>query len=175
MVIQREKQKTGSHKRRKPYGRQLLMKCFLTALCGILIWNFLCEIHRMSGNNMYPSLRDGDLCFLVKQGPIITGDIVYYETPSGCRFGRVCAVGGQEVRVEAEGGYLVNGYAPVEKITYPTYPAENGISYPCNIPDDGYFLFNDFREDTTDSRELGAVNREQIHGKVLFLMRRRDF
>ena len=40
---------------------------------------------------------------------------------------------------------------------------------------DEYFVLNDFRQLTTDSREQGAIKKSQIKGKLLFIMRRRNF
>jgi len=43
------------------------------------------------------------------------------------------------------------------------------------LKEDEYFILNDFRQITTDSRELGGIKKSQIKGKLLFLMRRRNF
>lgn len=170
------KKETKKKKKKMSLGMALSLKIWVTMCILGAIWMFLCECHRISGNAMYPSLRDGDLCFVYKIEPFVTGDVVYYEDSDGNkRFGRVVAVGGQSVEVREDGGYTVNGYEPAEKVTYPTYRDGEGIDYPCELDSEKYFILNDFREDTTDSRKYGAIPREHIVGKVLFQVRRRDF
>ena len=37
------------------------------------------------------------------------------------------------------------------------------------IPDDSYFMMGDHRSISSDSREFGAVERELIYGKAVFV------
>lgn len=84
--------------------------------------------------------------------------------------------GGQTVSFADEGGYLIDDYQPIEENPYETYAAKKGtVKYPLQLKEDEYFILNDFRELTTDSREQGAIQKSQIKGKLLFLMRRRNF
>ena len=50
---------------------------------------------------------------------------------------------------------------------------KSGIRYPVLLAEDEYFIMNDFRSDTSDSRENGKVKREQIKGSLVFIFRRR--
>ena len=43
------------------------------------------------------------------------------------------------------------------------------------LEEDEYFILNDFRNDTADSREYGPVKKENVKGKLLYLLRRRGF
>ena len=86
------------------------------------------------------------------------------------------AIGGQEVDFPEEGGFLVNGYMPSEEIIYQTFKAsESSINYPIYVDEGSYFVMNDFRSDTKDSRQFGLVKKEDIVGKMLFILRRRSF
>lgn len=156
--------------------RFLIKTCAIFGIAiAILIW--IMSPYRMKGNNMFPSIRDGDLCILYKLEPSYYNDVVLYEDANGhARIGRIVAIGGQTVDFMEEGGYEVNGSQAVEEIPYETYRAEESkVDYPLTLAEEEYFILNDFRSDTADSRQLGAVNQSQIKGKLLFLLRRRGF
>ena len=90
--------------------------------------------------------------------------------------GRVIAIAGQTVTFPEDGGYEVNGYQPAEEIPYETYQAENSpVNYPLTVPEGSFFILNDYRSDSSDSRQYGVVSETQIIGKLLFLLRRRGF
>lgn len=89
---------------------------------------------------------------------------------------RIIAIGGQKVDFMEEGGYQINGYQPTEENPYETYlDEESEVQYPIVLDEDSYFILNDFRKDTYDSRHFGPVKEENIKGSLLFLMRRRGF
>lgn len=154
---------------------RLLLK--MTVLAGIItaVLTWVLGLHRMTGNNMFPFIKDGDLCILYKLEEYTTGDVVAYRNEKGTvRIGRIVAVAGQDVDFPEEGGYTVDGYQPTEEITYQTFGAE-GVKYPAHVGEGQYFVMNDFRSDTDDSRKNGAINASQVCGKLMFLIRRRGF
>ena len=107
----------------------------------------------MTGNNMSPYVRDGDLCIFYRLDKIYLNDVVLYEDENGKeRVGRVVASGGQKVEFAQEGGYQVDDYQPTEENPYETYKAEKGnVKYPLQLKTEEYFMLNDFRKITTDS------------------------
>lgn len=156
--------------------RFLIKTCVITGILAVILIWILC-IHRMSGNQMFPSARDGDLCVFYKLEECYPGDIVLYEDKTGSiRLGRVAAMGGQSVEVAEEGGLEVNGCRTIDEIPYETYAAKgSSVLYPLTLAQDSYFILNDFRSDTDDSRLHGPVDKKRIKGKLLFLFRRRGF
>lgn len=156
--------------------RFTIKTCLIIGIAvAVLTW--VLNPFRMAGNNMFPSIRDGDLCIFYKLEPCYFNDVVLYEDERGnTKVGRIVAVGGQTVDFMEEGGYEVNGYQAMEEVSYETYAAEeSNIIYPVTLEENSYFILNDFRSDTSDSRENGPVRQSQIHGKLLFLLRRRGF
>lgn len=153
---------------------KFLVKIFVLALFFWLVLMFVIEPYRMSGNMMFPGVRDGDLGLFYQLDKAYVGDVILYEVNGKEHVGRVIAYGGQTVDFPEAGGYTVNGYSPFEEITYETYGKE-GQTYPVEVPDGAVFVLNDFRSDMSDSRSYGVIEEDEIHGKLLFLLRRRNF
>ena len=164
-------------KKKKKLGplAKLLFKIAVLTVIVIIVLTWILGLHRMTGNNMFPFVKDGDLCIAYKLDDYTTGDVVLYRNDEGkMKLGRIVAVGGQSVDFPKDGGYTVDGYQPSEEITYQTFGAD-GVKYPIDVDDDEAFIMNDFRSDTDDSRQFGGVKKSDIDGKLLFLIRRRGF
>lgn len=151
----------------------------LAAIAGIiyLLLTYVLAVKRLTGNNMFPALKDGDLCIFYKLDPYHTQDVVLYKDSNGEeRTGRIIAIHEQEIDFPEAGGFLVNGFQPAEEILYKTYKSEDGkVKYPLVISDGEYFIMNDYRSDTKDSREYGVIKEEDLLGKAIFILRRREF
>lgn len=170
--MQKEKQKTG-HKR--TFFTFLIRTGIIIGIIYLLI-TYVLVPYRESGNEMSPYIRDGDLCFFYKLDYLKAGDVILYKNKSGeLRCGRIKATEGEKIEFPEEGGYLIDGYVPNEEIPYETYKAEEGITFPITVGKNQYFVLNDFRTITTDSREEGCIEKKQIVGKLLFMFRRRNF
>lgn len=154
---------------------KLLIKIAVLVIIVVIVLTWILGLHRMTGNNMFPFVKDGDLCIVYQLDDYTTGDVVLYRNDEGkMKLGRIVAVGGQSVDFPKDGGYTVDGYQPSEEITYQTFGAD-GVKYPIDVDDDEAFIMNDFRSDTDDSRQFGGVKKSDIDGKLLFLIRRRGF
>lgn len=138
----------------------------------LLIW--VGEIVICHDNNMYPSVKDGDLAITYKIGEFYQNDVVVYEVNGHKQFGKVVAREGDVIDIFEDGGYSVNGSMLYETIAYPTKRADNSkIEFPYTVKEDEYFILNDYREDMNDSRVYGGISN--LHGKVVLLFRRRGF
>ena len=151
---------------------------FRAAFFAAAVWLVLTYViapYRMTGNSMFANVKDGDLCIFYRPAALNIGDAVLYDNGRGeKKVGRIVAFPGQEVDFPEDGGYLINGYSPSEQIPYETYRSEkSAVKYPVSLAEDEYFIMNDFRSDTSDSRETGTVRREQITGSLVFIFRRR--
>lgn len=153
-----------------------LIKLAVFALILYLVLTFVITFHRASSNNMFPNIKDGDLCVLYRLDDYHMGDIVYYTDSGKKKLGRIVAAQGQEIDFPEEGGYLLNGFAPSEEIMYQTYRSEaSETTYPHTVESGSFYIMNDFRSDTKDSREMGDVKKGSIIGKVIYVLRRRGF
>ncbi len=154
--------------------RRLLIKTGVIIAAFWIALTFVFGVYHLKGNRMFPSLRDGDLILTYRLEAYKPGEVVAYHLDGTTRFGRITAFPGNTVEI-AENGILVNGTEQGEQIFYPTEPAEGGISYPYTVPEDSFFLLNDYRPDKSDSRSFGAVAKTDLEGKVIYIFRRRGF
>lgn len=169
--------KQKKRKRKFAFLFRFFLKIMVIAAIIYVVLTYVMTFHRMAGNNMFPSVKDGDLCIFYKLDDCHLSDVVLYTDEHGKQhMGRVVAVGGQEVDFPEQGGYFVNEYQPTEEITYQTFREENSdVKYPLTVEDQCFFVMNDFRTDTEDSRVYGTIHSDQIDGKLIFVLRRRGF
>ena len=175
--INRKKNKKKKKKRKFGFLIGFILKISLIAGIIYLLLLYVFSVKRMTGNSMFPAIKDGDLCIFYKLEDYYTSDVVLYKTEGNdLKTGRIIAIKGQEVNFPEYGGYTINGFQPSEEILYQTYK-ENGsdVKYPLTVEPDTYFILNDFRTDTVDSRSYGLIKKEQLLGKLIFVLRRRNF
>ena len=145
-------------------------------LTGYLLLHFVFGMYRVPDQQNYPGLREGDLVITCRIGEIRSGDVIAYHRADGKpRFGRVAACGEDTVEL-LDGQVSVNGTISSETLMYETKKAEDAaVSYPYLVPKNAFFVLNDYRPDAGDSRSFGAVRRERTDGKLIFVLRRRNF
>ena len=171
---------TTEKKRQKKSTKQLLIRLLIKiAVISVAAWaffSFVIGIHVHYGNNMHPSIRDGDLVFSFRMERPYINAAVLYERNGKTTVGRVIAMEGSTVDIFDDGSFTVNGVVPTEEVFYPTYKADNSaVEFPYTVPAGKVFILNDFREDTNDSRSFGAVDMGELKGPLIFTMRRRGF
>ena len=151
----------------------LLVRVLIVAAVGYLFATRLFLITQVSGMDMFPALKDGDLAIVFRlQQEYAKNDVIAYETTEGIRFGRIVARGTDVVAMDDSGTLLVNGTSQSGEILYPTYALE-GIEYPYRVPESCVFVLGDYRTKATDSRTLGPVPMDEVVGKVITILRRR--
>ena len=163
-------------KKKKNQTARFLIK--LGIIVGVLAVAFtaVLGIHINHGNGMYPFIMDGDLLITYKLDPYMVEDAVLYRDPEtgAKKVSRIAAMGANKIQITATGQLLINEYVPLERVFYVTMPDEaSKIVYPYQMNEDGYFLLNDFRSKTDDSRAFGEITEDEFLGKVVFVFRRR--
>jgi signal peptidase I len=106
------------------------------------------------------------------------GEIVVFDTPPAARVAcgeggtfvkRVIGLPGEtiEVRLDArgKGNVYIDGKRLDEPYIQPDRLPDKGYG-PQRVPDDSYFMMGDNRSQSCDSREWGAVPRDDLIGKV---------
>jgi signal peptidase I len=123
----------------------------------------------VEGNDMYPSLCDGDLVLTYRNGEFIKNDIVFYEAEGELHCGRVVAKSGDSVSI-FDDKLFVNGTPQTTEIAFPTTASEkweNAVS----VPDNTVFVLGDYRSACEDSRVFGFIPTEKVKSKVIVMLR----
>ena len=152
---------------------RLIKKVLIIVVALFLINTYIGTMTIYYNNNMYPSIKDGDLVFIKKYDKHThLEDVVLYRN----EMYRVIAREGQVVDITDKGILTVDGQQPVNATNTLTYKLENSdIVFPYTVPQGEVFLLNDYRENTSDSREFASVLENDLTGTVFFIFRRRGF
>jgi len=153
----------------------LIVKAGAAVLFVWLMFTFVYGITKGDGM-MAPSFRAGDLVFYYRlEKDLAEGDVVVYEREQEESEYRIVAKEGDTVDVK-NGSLTVNGYARDETYLYgaETVAWENGIHFPVTVGEGEVFLLADDRAEAVDSRIFGCVDRKEIKGKVILVLRRRS-
>ncbi|MDO4805211.1 MAG: signal peptidase I, partial [Lachnospiraceae bacterium] len=167
----------------KPRKEQTLLQDLVTLTMKLavifavfwLMFNYIFGVCRYMSANMAPSLRDGDLVLYFRMDrEFEAGDIAVFAYKGRTLMARVVAVAGDTVDFD-EQGMLVNGSHVKEQDIYlETDMFEEGVTFPVQVGDNQIFVLGDNRPHATDSRIFGCVDIDDVAGKVIGLLRRRN-
>ena len=133
-------------------------------------------VTRMNDYNMYPAVKDGDLLFYYRlENKYANGDVVIIKKDNEESVVRIIASAGQELDISEEAELLIDGQPSTFQAFYETPRAETyGFRYPYKVSKDCYFVMNDYRSNTNDSRTFGEVCKNQIRGRLITKIQVRD-
>jgi signal peptidase I len=158
----------------KRNARALSGKILLLTLCAYLTLAYLFGVGVVSGEGMYPRLRDGDLAIFYRLAPYqnVT-DVIAYSVNGRLYYGRIVALGGDTVDFSEDGQLLVNGNVQQEEVFSETHAQGRAAIFPLILAENEVFVLGDNREYAQDSRDFGAIAKNDIAGKVISLVRNR--
>lgn len=152
----------------------LLVKLAAIAIVCCLLFTFVFGIGAVSGEGMYPRLRDGDLVIyyrLVNNWNI--GDVIAFTADGQQQYGRIVARGGDTVDMTEDGQLAINGSVQQEEVFFATLKEGRETELPITLEEGEVFILGDNRTGAVDSRDFGPVAAGEIDGKVITLLRRR--
>lgn len=154
----------------------LLLKILIVILLFVLMFTFLFGATRYNDVAMEPNIKSGDLVIYKRYDKDFSvGQEAVLKYQGKTQVMRVVAVAGDTVDMTAD-GFVINGDLQEEPNPQKqTLPYTEGISFPVTLKKGEVFLLGDDRENSADSRVYGAVNQEDTLGKVLNIIRRRNF
>lgn len=143
-----------------------------------LIYLFVAQFHKVSGNSMVPTFHTGDYLITEKVSYKLAlpkrGDIVVLKNPrdeSQDFIKRIIALPGDDIKVEGN-SVFVNG----QQLNEPYLPKDTPTNAGAFLTEgttvkaepNQYFVFGDNRNHSSDSREWGGATRKEIIGKAFF-------
>lgn len=151
----------------------LLMRVVGLAVVAWLLLTQVFLITQMHGQSMFPAMKDGDLIIGYRlQREYAKGDVIVYTVNGETHVGRIVARENDYVQMGDSGALYVNGMTQSGEIIYPTY-AREGAEYPQQVPEGSVYVLGDYRTNTQDSRDFGAIPIKNVQGKVITILRRR--
>ncbi len=180
------------------FFQHIVRTTVLLVVCvAIIALPWVVRPYRVQGGSMYPTLKDGQVVFIETISQYVMrpsrGEIMVLHNPhkpSETDIKRVIGLPGETVHVlpdrvviskacgGASGAPLASHLAPRLpedgpcQTTYATSTpigrGNNGIVFDMFLGPHDYFVLGDDRRDSSDSRLFGAVQEENIIGRVIF-------
>lgn len=166
-----DKEKNIEHPVLKEIGEWI--KTILVAFVVALIITQFIKPALVSGDSMYPTLKNGNFLFMnrraYKENMPDYGDIIVFNSklPDGrILIKRVIAVEGDKIVIK-DGNVYINDKLLEENYINQEYPVTDG-NIEAIVPENTVFVLGDNRGNSLDSRNeyVGFVNIEDIMGKV---------
>lgn len=138
----------------------------------VLIRTFLITPAIVEGDSMEPNLSDNNIVLLYKLdyrlNEIKRFDVVVIEHNGNKLIKRVVGLPGEHIEY-IDNNLYIDGFIVDEGFNHDdTYNFKlETIGY-LSIPGDKYFVIGDNRDDSTDSRMIGLIDKENILGSVSF-------
>ena len=141
-----------------------------------LIFHYIFGVMRVQDELMIPSIREGDFVIYYRlDKKYQVGEAVAVKIGDEVKLFRIAGLPDDIIKVDEDGDRLLINDAPEEHISFfKTIVEEGEITYPYQVPKDSYFLVNDYRMNTEDSRKYGAISKKQILGKVIGKLQSRN-
>lgn len=145
----------------------------IAVVLALIIRSFIFTVVRVDGQSMEPTLQHNDRMIVWRLGYTPShGDIVIFNPPGYEKnvywVKRVIATEGQHVEID----YATNSvYVDGEKLDE-SYLGEEMLSKSTltevDVPEDSVFVLGDNRNNSTDGRVIGPINKKQVIGKAVW-------
>ena len=157
--------------------KEILSWVFYIAFVLVLTWviiTFVGQRTRVDGRSMMNTLHDGDNLIVEKLSYRFSDpkrfDIIVFP-PTGKKeyyIKRIIGLPGETVQIDENGNIYINGELLEENYGAETIQNPGRAAKPITLGDDEYFVMDDNRNNSKDSRseEVGNVKRSQIIGRA---------
>ena len=154
----------------------LLMKLSFLLFAILFIFGFCFGLKRMPTSFMSPRITEGDLLLFYRLDKNYKlNDVVLVKYNDNTFVARIVATSGQTVQISEDEELLINGYPEENTAFFPTkINEESSIHFPYIVNANEFFVMNDYRLNTEDSRTLGAIPASAIKGKIFARIQIRD-
>lgn len=147
--------------------------CLLLTLIYVL-FTYVVGLVVVPNGDMHPRMDQGDLLVFYRLDEhLAEQEVVVFRKNETTYVGRIVACPEDTFEITSDEKICVNGNRILEADIYYSTPEYEGfVSYPLVLGNDEYFLLGDLREGAEDSRYFGPVNRNEIMGTVITVVRR---
>jgi signal peptidase I len=154
----------------------------ISATVFIIVYFFVGQLLEVTGESMVPTFANKERLIAekisIKFKELNRGDIVIFVNPNYPEINqrliikRVVGLPGEVIRLSGGDIYindalLDENYLGEKHHTYGRDAIEDNLSY--KIADNAYVLLGDNRDHSKDSREWGAIKKDRIIGRALFV------
>lgn len=165
----------------KSYQYFILRALLVIGLVWILFFKIV-GLTTAPGDDMAPSVKHGDLMLFYRLDKTYRyRDVIVYESDpdeSGEKdvyVGRIIAAPGDTLDISENGAVIVNGNTLVEQDIRTATPVYGEfVEYPVRLGENEFFVLADDRLNGMDSRYIGAVEKKDVIGSVITIVRRHD-
>ena len=156
--------------------KELILKTILILGVIYIVFTYCFGMLRMHGISMVPSISDGDLVVYYRlEKEYRSGDIVVFDNGQDTYVLRIVATEGQTVDINGSGDLMINGHIEEEQSYFKTKEAEDSdVKFPYVVESGKIFVIGDYRKESKDSRIFGAIDKSEIKGKVLSILRTKN-
>jgi signal peptidase I len=164
----------------KPLGSlgpiSLLRDVAISVALAVILIVFIYQPVKVEGTSMMPGLTDQERIFVnkyeYKLGPnnIHRSDLVVFHYPRDPResyIKRIVGLPGDSVQI-LYGEVYVNSKKLIEPYVLDAYRDHDSMPLQI-VPPDHYFVLGDHRNSSSDSRNWGFVERDEIYGKAVLV------
>lgn len=153
--------------------KKILKSTFYTlvvvAAVAVLVATLVLPVLQISGESMEPTLYNGEIVVLIKTTKFERGELCAFSYQNKILIKRVIGVGGDVIKIDADGNVYVNGYIIDEPYVKEKALGECDIEFPYTVPENEYFVLGDSRAGSVDSRSsvIGCIPYDRIVGKLV--------
>lgn len=171
--------KTDKEKKKKILLRNikvLVIKIVFIIVLIYVMFFWIFGLTRIDDLAMHPTIASGDLLIYYRlDKDYHVGDVVTFKKNGKRYILRILATQGETVSLNAD-NELINSGAQIEKETLfkDSIPESSSVKYPYKVEKGKVFVVGDYRLESDDSREFGAIDISIIDGKVISLLQTKD-
>ena len=163
-VLRKELRRERYKRRFRRILRSTIAALVVVAAVAAIVATLILPVLQIAGTSMEPSLKDGDFVLLAKTEKLETGDLCAFYYSNKILIKRVIATPGDYLWIEPDGTVFVNGVELIEPYLEKKALGECDVEFPCQIPENAFFVMGDQRETSIDSRSsvIGYISADQM-------------
>ena len=160
---------TDETKESKNKWRARIKQIVLVLLVPIVVMTFM-EKTEVSGSSMLPTYTDGQHLLLLKHMPAKQNDVIVAKyndmNPNFYIIKRVIACPGDSLKIQGNDVYVNNEKLDEAYIKEQEWNTDGTYDLTYVLGENEYFVMGDNRNESTDSRFIGPIQKKNIRGVI---------